>query len=149
MRTEACDDQVRRSELRMYLTHLRGLWPGAKVPVFDVHPGSPGDISGWGTDDCQVLVDEGRRQLDAQRDQTEQIRSRSQFLFTTCLGLAAVSFAGRSTVFAAKSDVPLGIWALGLLDGHQLDAYAEIDLRNSAEPANREIGPAPFGTGRR
>lgn len=65
MRTEACDDQVRRSELRMYLTHLRGLWPGAKVPVFDVHPGSPGDISGWGTDDCQVLVDEGRRQLDA------------------------------------------------------------------------------------
>lgn len=26
-----------------------------------------------------------------------------------------MSFAGRSTVFAAKSDVPLGIWALGLL----------------------------------
>jgi hypothetical protein len=26
-----------------------------------------------------------------------------------------VSFAGRSTVFAAKNDVPLAIWSLGLL----------------------------------
>lgn len=115
MRTVSCDDGKRRSELRMYLAHLRGIWPGARVPVYEVHPGAPGDIATWETDDCQVLVDEGRRQLDAQRDQTEQIRGRSQFLFTTSLGLAAISFAGRSTVFAAKNDAPLGIWSLGLL----------------------------------
>lgn len=99
----------------MYLAHSRGLWPGAKVPSFQVHPGEPGDISGWENEDCQTLIEEGRRQLDAQRDQTEQIRSRAQFLFTTAIGLAAVSFAGKSTVFAAKSDVPLAIWSLGLL----------------------------------
>ncbi len=99
----------------MYLAHLRGLWPGAKVPSFQVHPGNPGDISQWGNDDFQVLIEEGRRQLDAQRDQAEQIRGRAQFLFTTAIGLAAVSFAGRETVFAAKGDVPLAIWSLGLL----------------------------------
>ena len=114
-RTRACDDKVRRSEGRMYLAHFRGLWPGAKVPSFQVHPGEPGDISGWGNEDCQALIEEGRRQLDAQRDQAEQIRGRAQFLFTTAVGLAAVSFAGKSTVFAAKSDVPLAIWSLGLL----------------------------------
>ncbi len=113
-RTVACDDGKRRSERRMYMAHLRGLWPGARVPSFEVHPGPPGDISGWATEDCQVLIDEGRRQLDAQRDRAEQIRSRSQFLFTTAIGLAAVSFAGRSTVFAATSEVPLAIWSLGL-----------------------------------
>lgn len=114
-RTLGCDDGKRRSEQRMYLAHLRGLWPGAKVPSFQVHPGSPGEIDKWDSEDCQVLVEEGRRQLDAQRDQTEQIRARSQFLFTTAIGLAAVSFAGRSTVFSGKSDVPLAIWSLGLL----------------------------------
>ena len=99
----------------MYLAHFRGLWPGAKVPSFRVHPDQPGDISGWQNDDCQALIEEGRRQLDAQRDQAEQIRGRAQFLFTTAIGLAAVSFAGKSAVFAAKSDAPLAIWSLGLL----------------------------------
>jgi hypothetical protein len=99
----------------MYLAHLRGLWPGAKVPCFRMHPSSPNDIEGWGVEDRQVLIEEGRRQLDAQRDQSEQIRGRAQFLFTTAIGLAAVSFAGRPTVFAAKSDAPLTIWSLGLL----------------------------------
>ncbi|MFZ2057319.1 MAG: hypothetical protein WAV54_07920 [Acidimicrobiales bacterium] len=114
MHTAMCDDKKRRTELRLYMAHLRGIWPGAKVPVFAVHPGKTGDITTWETEDCQVLVDEGRRQLDAQRDQTEQIRGRAQFLFTTCLGLAAVSIAGRSTVFAGRSIVPLAIWSLGL-----------------------------------
>ncbi|MGO8869901.1 MAG: hypothetical protein ACLQPH_00600 [Acidimicrobiales bacterium] len=80
-----------------------------------MHPGEPGDNSGWGTEDCQALIEEGRRQLDAQLVQADQIRSRAQFLFTTAIGLAAVSFAGKSTVFAAKNDVPLAIWSLGLL----------------------------------
>lgn len=99
----------------MYLAHFRGLWPGAKVPSFQMHPGQPSDIQGWEDEDCQVLIDEGRRQLDAQRVQAEQIRSRAQFLFTTAVGLGAVSFAGKTTVFAAKNDVPLAIWSLGLL----------------------------------
>jgi hypothetical protein len=111
----ACDDDVRRSEGRMYLAHLRGLWPGAKVPSFQVHPSEPSDITGWGSEDYQVLIDEGRRQLDAQRDQAEQIRGRAQFLFTTAIGLAALSFAGKSTVLAAKSNVPIAIWSLSLL----------------------------------
>ena len=96
-------------------THLRGLWPGVRVPSFQVHPGPPIDIGGWGSEDCQVLIDEGRRQVDAQRDQAEQIRTRSQFLFTTAIGLAVVSFAGRSSVFSGKNDAPLAIWSLGLL----------------------------------
>jgi hypothetical protein len=114
-RTVACDDEKRRSERRMYLAHLRGLWPGTRVPSFQVHPDTTGETDKWGKEDLQVLIDEGRRQLDAQRDQTEQIRSRSQFLFTTAIGLAAISFAGRSTVFSAKNDFPLAIWSLGLL----------------------------------
>ena len=98
----------------MYLAHLRGLWPGAKVPSFLMHPGAPGDISAWTDEDVQSLIEEGRRQLDSQRGEAEQIRGRAQSLFTTAIGLAAVSFAGRSTVFSAKSDVPLAAWSLGL-----------------------------------
>lgn len=110
-----CTDGIDRGEIRMYLAHLRGLWPGARVPTFQVHPSSPGDIATWSAEECQLLVEEGRRQVDSQRDQAEQIRTRSQFLFTTALALAAVSFAGRSAVFTARNNVPLAVWSLGLL----------------------------------
>lgn len=114
-RGSMCDDSKRRTELEMYLRHLLGLWPGKAIPVFAVHNMEPEDVSAWQDAEHQLLVDEGRRQLDVQRDQLEQVRGRAQFLFTTCLGLVAVSFAGRSTVFEATSIWAPAIWSLSLL----------------------------------
>ena len=110
-----CDDGKHRSELEMYCAHLLGLWPGKTVPVFLVHTTEPKDVSVWEEAEQELLVAEGRRQLDEQQKQLEQVRGRAQFLFTTCLGLAAVSVAGRSTVFAAASDSSATIWSIGLL----------------------------------
>jgi hypothetical protein len=53
--------------------------------VFDVHRAEPGDMSKWEDDDLNLLIDEGRRQLDRQGSDLEQIRGRAQFLFTTTL----------------------------------------------------------------
>ena len=70
-RGSMCDDGKRRTELGMYLRHLLGLWPGKAVPVFAVHTTEPEDVSAWQDAEHQLLVDEGRRQLDEQRDQLE------------------------------------------------------------------------------
>jgi len=68
------------------------------VPAFEVHPGQPGDLGGWSDDDHQLLITEGRRQLDRQIADLERIRSRCQFLFTTALGFLVVVFGTVRTI---------------------------------------------------
>ena len=73
-----CDDGKHRSELEMYCAHLLGLWPGKTVPVFLVHTTEPKDVSVWEEAEQELLVAEGRRQLDEQQKQLEQVRGRAQ-----------------------------------------------------------------------
>jgi hypothetical protein len=92
----------RPPEFKVYLLHVAALFrPSTAVPAFDVHPGQPGDLSGWSDDDHQLLITEGRRQLDRQIADLERIRSRCQFLFTTALGLLVVVF-GTVRTFAGS-----------------------------------------------
>lgn len=83
----------RPSEIKVYLQHVAALFrPSIAVVAFEVHKSEPGDVSGWSDDDMELLIAEGRRQIDRQVADLERVRSRSQFLFTTVLGLLVIVF---------------------------------------------------------
>jgi len=99
----------------VYLQHLLGLLPGRKVPVFDTYNNTAGSIEEWTDEEVSYLIDEGRRQLDRLYGDVERVRTRAQFLFTTCVGFLVVIFAGRPTVLAAKGNAALALWAAAIL----------------------------------
>ena len=97
---------------RVYFVHITGLVrPGARLPNFEVHPGTRGSLEGWEDDDLQLLIDEGRRQFDRQLGDLDRLRGRAQFLFTIGLALAGAiaSQAGSSNCLGAT--LP---WVIGL-----------------------------------
>ena|SRR6266699_194129 len=103
------------SEAMVYVRYLLGLWPGRALPTFEVHEAEPGNMESWSDDDTVLVVQEGRRQLDRQSSDLESIRSRAQFLFTTCLGLLALTFAGTKTLTATHRWWVLVPWSVSLL----------------------------------
>ena len=87
------------SEAKVYLLHVAALFrPSTAVPAFEVHPIQPGDLTGWSYEEHELLITEGRRQLDRQIGSLERIRSRCQFLFTTAFGLLLVIFGTVRTI---------------------------------------------------
>jgi hypothetical protein len=97
-----------------YLQNILGLWPGHKVPVFEVHNVPVGDLTGWSDEELKLALDEGRRQIDRLFDEVEKVRVRAQFLFTSTLALLVVVLAGRQTMRAGKNDLPLALWSLAI-----------------------------------
>jgi hypothetical protein len=70
------------------------------MPAVDVYQAEPGDMEDWDEREIELVVQEGRRQLDRQRNDLEGVRNRSQFLFTTCIGLLAITLAGYGIVLS-------------------------------------------------
>ena len=116
---ESAEKQPKRTlpwnEWWVFLQHLLGLIPGRKVPVFDTYKNTAGSLDGWTEGELTYLIDEGRRQLDRLYADVERIRTRAQFLFTTCVGFLVVIFAGRGTMLAAKGNAALALWAAAIL----------------------------------
>lgn len=82
------------SEVGTFAVHVGALLiPGVRVPDFPAHGNEPGDVSAWKDADAEVLIEEGRRQLDQQVAQLDGIRGRAQFSFTTALALLLVVLA--------------------------------------------------------
>lgn len=80
---------------RIYALHVLGLlMPGQEVPVYMAHQVKPQPLDKWESGDMQLIVDEGRRQLDRQLSDLELIRGRAQWLFT--VGAAIVAALGGS-----------------------------------------------------
>jgi hypothetical protein len=109
----------RPSEIKVYLLHVVALFrPSTDVPAFEVHQGQVGDISGWSRDDHEMLIAEGRRQLDRQIADLERIRSRCQFLFTTVLGLLVLVFGTVRTIGGPESHrvlLALLFWCVSII----------------------------------
>jgi hypothetical protein len=115
------------NEAVVYLKHLWGLVPGRKVPVFQVHTAQQGPVDDWTEPELTLAVEEGRRQLDRLFGDVERIRTRAQFLFTTCLGFLVVIFAGRTTMMNAKGNMAMALWSLALtLSGFGLLGSASV-----------------------
>ncbi|MEU8205858.1 hypothetical protein [Streptosporangium sp. NPDC049046] len=102
------------SEVTVYLRHLSGLWPGRKVPVFALHRVEPGEMRDWDSVELTLLVEEGRRQLDRQLSDLEQIRGRAQFLFPTALALLLVVLASVQTITAAPTPWSFVVWCVSI-----------------------------------
>jgi hypothetical protein len=91
------------------------LTPGLTPPYVSSHSITPGDVTGWPSDDQQRIVDEARRQLDQQRAELDRIQNRSQFLFTTGLGVLALAAFAQRTVHASRSALAWTFWVVGVL----------------------------------
>jgi hypothetical protein len=100
----------------IYLAYVLGLvFPGAEVPAYDTYRNTPGSLVAWTDTELQLLVDEGRRQLDRQGRDFDRIVTRSQWLFTAGLALGGALAALGAIVLADHSYWSLGVWVLSLV----------------------------------
>lgn len=100
--------------VRVYLSHIAGIFlPGEDVKQFSSYQIKAGDIDDWAEPDLDIVIENGRSQLDRQRANLEAIRSRAQFLLTLTLAFVGVSVA--STELVNRSPFALFLWAFGTL----------------------------------
>jgi hypothetical protein len=105
-----------KQEARIYLRHVLALFlPGIYVPVFEAYRIEPSPLDGWQDQDFNLLIDEGRRQLDVQREELERVRARGQFLFTTAGALLAVMLGFGRRVVRHESITLFLLWSFGAL----------------------------------
>jgi hypothetical protein len=112
---------------------------------------SPGSVAGWSAAELDLLITEGRAQLDGQAARYEHLVSRSQFLFTT--GLAAIAFSAAtfgSTASASGSRgiVATSLWAVGAVvmalstfgAGALVTVRADFEMVDGTELSNYPAG---------
>lgn len=103
-----------RGELSLYFKHILSLMaPGTTISIPSTYGEiAPGVLDAWSDEDIEVMVEEGRRQLDSLNINFEQVRSRGQHIFTVVLAGLGVASAGATVVI---DDLPVFIaWAAGI-----------------------------------
>ena len=76
---------------RVYAVHIAALFlPGVPVPSHRAHQVVARALDQWRDEDLRVMVEEGRRQYDRQLADLRDLRTRSQWLFTSGVALLAV-----------------------------------------------------------
>ncbi|MHA6510848.1 hypothetical protein [Tessaracoccus sp. Y1736] len=79
------------AEVRLYLAHAWGLLrPGRELPTFAAPRSFDANLTGYTDEDLDLLIEEGRRQLDRQVHDTDSVRDRSGTLLTLSLAEAAL-----------------------------------------------------------
>lgn len=76
-----------RKNARLYLAFVGNVLTGRPVQVPIINRNVPGDVSGWRPESLVILVEEGRRQLDSQRDRLRHTTERAQVLLGISLAL--------------------------------------------------------------
>ena len=98
----------------VYLAHVVSLFaPGRDVPVFAADRLKPENIDAWAPEELQLLIDEGRRQVDRQQGDLESIRGRAQWLFT--VGAAALAALGGGFVSRRPASPVAALWLAGMV----------------------------------
>ncbi len=97
----------------VYFSHFLGYWHGWKPWTLNADPNVPQSMGGWEATDIELVVQEGRIQIDRQHKDLEQIRTRAQFMITTGLLLVAALIAAQSRV--AGHLVPSLAWWTGVI----------------------------------
>jgi hypothetical protein len=88
------------------------LSPGSTAPVFNSAQADPGEMTGWSDDELQLMVVEGRRELDALDTQLTEIRGRAQAVLTTAIALAGVLAGIAGTAHHRCGS--FAVWILGV-----------------------------------
>lgn len=104
-----------RGELKLIGSHVLSLFvPGLLPAQPDTYRDiAPGDLETWSPGSLDLLLEEGRRRLDAVNAQFEAIRNRSQYLLATSLAAAGV-FGGLVREIVDSLGLFL-LWFLGLV----------------------------------
>ena len=73
--------------IELYFSHCWALFRPGKTPRFAdlFQTREHNNLSSWDDDDLELLIKQGRSQLDRQRTQLRGVQTRSQFLLTTAL----------------------------------------------------------------
>jgi hypothetical protein len=104
--------RFRHGQLIYGLHVLAVLMPGEAVRVFRAHQIKAVALDGWSGEELDLMVEEGRRQLDRQLSDLERIRGRSQWLFS--IG-AAVTVAVAGALAGDEPNAPrLLLWLAAL-----------------------------------
>jgi hypothetical protein len=129
-----------RIEIPAYLHHILALLtPGRKAPQFDAHNVAPGPIAAWSDEEKKLLIEEGRRQLDRQATDFNQVQSRAQIVLTTGIALAAGWTATFSALLGGAVRAPLTGWLF-------LALSAPLILLTTLGAASIIVVRAEFGT---
>lgn len=96
---------------RLFAAHVVALLarPGHPGPVLDVDRNTVASLDAWDDEDLAVLLDEGRRQADAQASQLEAIRTRAQTAQAITLALLTVYASQAGQVLARKHHLPVRV----------------------------------------
>lgn len=81
----------RSRKLRLTPAFILALLFGGEVETDDLNPNIPGAMVGWDQDSFRLIVEEGRRQLDAQGERFRHVTDRAQTLLTVALVAMAFS----------------------------------------------------------
>lgn len=105
-------------ELVVYGQHVTAMFrPGAIGSTHPADRNKPGDLAGWSSDDRELLVEEGRRQLDRQGNEIERIRTRAQVLFAIAIALLGGAGGLAGKVDSVGSIVLWGVWGAAIVVG--------------------------------
>ncbi len=100
-------------EIRTYVQYVVLLLrPGSSAPVFDSAQAEPREMTGWSEGELQIMVDEGRRELDAMDAQLTEIRGRAQAVLTIAIALTGVLAGIAGTADHHRGS--LALWVLGV-----------------------------------
>jgi hypothetical protein len=103
-------------ELRLYAQFVMALLvPGRCPPVPDLYGIDPGSLDEWADEHLDLIIDEGRRELDAAAGALSELRSRGQVLFTVLLALIAFAVGGRVLGSVKGSAIFFAIWWIGIV----------------------------------
>jgi hypothetical protein len=107
-----------RIEIPAYLRHILALVsPGRAAPQFDAHNVSPAPIDSWSDEEKKLLIEEGRRQLDRQVTDFNQVQTRAQIVLTTGIALAAAWTATLSGLLGGSAREPGAGWLFLTVSG--------------------------------
>jgi len=105
-------------ESGIYARYVLALfWPNKEAPALEADPNQANEVSDWGEGDLEILVEEGRRQLDRQHEDLERIRGRSQVLLAFGLALEGAIASLQKSVGIADNFLVWTLWVLALFVG--------------------------------
>ncbi len=116
----------RSSELPTTPAFLLALVFGGQVTPTLTNPNSPGEMDDYDVDDTQLIVDEGRRQLDNATSKFEHVQARAQTLLT--VSLVALAFTTGGIARLADVSGPRFVIALVIATGATVLAVIGLGL---------------------
>lgn len=102
--------------LRLYINHCLSLIRPGATPRFIEYAQTTehSDLASWDHDELELLIEQGKYQLERQHNQLRDLQTRSQFLLTTALGALLFAVNRLSDILQSESNNAI-IWTILLI----------------------------------